>query len=50
MKTAGLLGALFLIGVILLIAGVEGRAGALLAAVLVPDELTVTSNASQSGG
>lgn len=43
MKAAGLLGALFLIGVILLIAGVEGRVGALLAVILTPDELSVTT-------
>ena len=43
MKTAGLLGALFIIGVILLIAGVEGRVGALFATVLVPDELQVNN-------
>lgn len=45
MKTAGILGALFIIGVILLISGVEGRVGALLAAVLVPDELQVSASA-----
>ena len=43
MKTAGLLGALFLIGVILLIAGIEGRVGALFATLLVPDELKVAN-------
>lgn len=43
MKAAGLLGALFVIGVILLIAGVEGRVGALFAVVLVPDELVVSN-------
>ena len=43
MKTAGLLGALFLIGVILLLAGIEGRVGALFAVLLVPDELKVAN-------
>lgn len=46
MKTAGLLGALFIIGWMLLIAGVEGRTGALLAAVLVPDQLTPSQGAT----
>lgn len=40
MKTAGLLGALFIIGWVLLIAGVEGRAGDLLAVIVTPDLLT----------
>lgn len=43
MKKAGLLGALFLIGVILLLAGIEGRVGALFATLLVPDELVVSN-------
>ena len=45
MKTAGLLGALFIIGVILLISGVEARFGAVMAAILVPDELVVSASA-----
>ena len=45
MKEAGVLGALFLIGVILLIAGIEGRAGAVLAVIVRPDLLIVTNQA-----
>lgn len=43
MKAAGLLGALFIIGVILMLAGIEGRTGALFATLLVPDELVVAN-------
>ena len=44
MKTAGVLGGLFLIGLILLVAGIEGRFGALLAIVFNPQMLVVTNN------
>ena len=49
MRTAGLLGALFLIGLILMIAGFEGRIGALLAAVFTPSALIVNSQPTNSG-
>jgi hypothetical protein len=42
MKTAGLLGALFIFGWLLVIAGVEARTGDLFAVLVVPDELVVT--------
>lgn len=44
MKVAGILGGLFLIGVILLIAGIEGKFGALLAVAVSPQLLTVTNS------
>ena len=47
MRTAGLLGALFVIGLILTIAGFEGRTGALLAAVFTPTVLHVTAQPGQ---
>lgn len=43
MKAAGVLGGLFLIGLILLVAGIEGRFGALMAIVFTPDLLIVTN-------
>lgn len=45
MRAAGLLGGLFIIGLILIISGFEGQFGAVLAAIVEPAALVVSPHA-----